>query len=180
MVSFWSACLSQFEQELPPQQFSTWIRPLVLQGEEDCTRGLRLLAPNGFILKWVKERYLARIEELACEHFSMPVNIVLSLGERVAPPRQQAPGTNSAAPRNDSRPTAAVTAAAINSSSLAARDRTAYEKTRLIKTFTFENLIVGKANDLARAASRQVSINPGETTYNPLFIYGVPVLARRT
>jgi chromosomal replication initiator protein len=172
MVSFWSACLSQFEQELPPQQFSTWIRPLVMQGEDDCARGLRLLAPNGFILKWVKERYLARIEELACEHFSMPVNIVLSLGERVALPRQQAPGTNSTSPRVDSRSTAAGTAAAISSTSLAARDRTAYEKTRLIKTFTFENLIVGKANDLARAASRQVSINPGETTYNPLFIYG--------
>ncbi len=172
MASFWAACLSQFEQELPPQQFSTWIRPLVLQGEEDCTRGLRLLAPNGFILKWVKERYLARIEELASEHFSMPVSIVLSLGERAAPPRQPAPGANSTAPRNDSRPTAALTAAAISTTSLADRDRTAYEKTRLIKTFAFDNLIVGKANDLARAASRQVSINPGETTYNPLFIYG--------
>jgi chromosomal replication initiator protein len=52
------------------------------------------------------------------------------------------------------------------------RDRPSYEKTRLIPTFTFENLIVGKANDLARAASRQVAISPGEATYNPLFIYG--------
>ena len=172
MASFWSACLSQFEQELPPQQFSTWIRPLVLQGEEDCARGLRLLAPNGFILKWVKERYLARIEELASEHFSMPVNVVLSLGERVTPPNPPAPGTNNPAQRNDGRPIAALAAAAVSANSLAERDRTAYEKTRLIKSFTFDNLIVGKANDLARAASRQVSLNPGETTYNPLFIYG--------
>ena len=47
-----------------------------------------------------------------------------------------------------------------------------YEKTRLIPGFTFENLIVGKANDLARAASIQVATNPGGGAYNPMFIYG--------
>ena len=58
MSNFWISCLSQFEQELPPQQFNTWIRPLRLEGEDDITNGLRLIAPNGFILKWVKERDL--------------------------------------------------------------------------------------------------------------------------
>ncbi len=69
MSSFWDSCLSRFERELPPQQFNTWIRPLRLDGEEDVGGGLRLLAPNGFILKWVKERYLTRIEALASEYF---------------------------------------------------------------------------------------------------------------
>lgn len=171
MASFWSSCLSQFEQELPPQQFNTWIRPLVLEGEEDFAHGLRLLAPNGFILKWVKERYLERIEELGSEYFSAPVSVVLSLGERVSPPRQQLiPEASSKTPRNEPGRSTSLTVA--NPASLANKGRTAYEKTRLIQTFTFDNLIVGKANDLARAASRQVSINPGETTYNPLFIYG--------
>jgi chromosomal replication initiator protein len=87
MSSFWSSCLSQFEQELPPQQFNTWIRPLRLEGEDDLTHGLRLLAPNGFILKWVKERYLARIEALGSEYFSVPVNITFDAGRtRAAPP----------------------------------------------------------------------------------------------
>jgi hypothetical protein len=51
MSSFWISCLSQFEQELPPQQFNTWIRPLRLEGEDDVPTGLRLYAPNGFILE---------------------------------------------------------------------------------------------------------------------------------
>ena len=172
MASFWSSCLSQFEQELPPQQFNTWIRPLVLEGEEDFARGLRLLAPNGFILKWVKERYLGRIEELGSEYFSAPVSVVLSLGERVSTPRQLTPGGNSKATRETPGSKAPLVASAASTASLVNKGRSAYEKTRLIQTFTFDNLIVGKANDLARAASRQVSINPGETTYNPLFIYG--------
>ena len=82
MSSFWNSCLSQFEQELSSQQFNTWIRPLRLEGEESPDQGLRLLAPNGFILKWVKERYLGRIEELGSAYFSVPINISLVVGNR--------------------------------------------------------------------------------------------------
>ncbi len=167
MSSFWNSCLSQFEQELPVQQFNTWIRPLRLEGEDDVSGGLRLVAPNGFILKWVKERYLSRIEELGRSYFDAPVSIALTLGERkpVAP-----------APRTDARsttapPAAAVPAPAVEAPGLLLPRSGNYEKTRLISTFTFDNLVVGKANDLARAAAMQVGHNPGGA-YNPLFIYG--------
>lgn len=164
MSSFWNSCLSQFEQELPQQQFNTWIRPLRLEGEDKVGDGLRLIAPNGFILKWVKERYLTRIEELGRVYFDAPIAISLTLGERkvgipvvrvetrtaaVVPPVAEVAFTNSIAPRGNNP----------------------YEKTRLISSFTFDNLVVGKANDLARAAAMQVALNPGGA-YNPLFIYG--------
>ncbi len=172
MSSFWTSCLSQFEQELPPQQFNTWIRPLRMEGEEDAANGLRLVAPNGFILKWVKERYLSRIEELGSAYFSVPVSISLALGERKMAPAVSA-GTSaplaSPAPAVPARPgssTAASAPAAVS------RTPSSYEKTRLISGFTFDNLIVGKANDLARAAATQVAHNPGGAAYNPLFIYG--------
>ncbi|MBI2308313.1 MAG: chromosomal replication initiator protein DnaA [Rhodocyclales bacterium] len=163
MSSFWNSCLSQFEQELPLQQFNTWIRPLRLEGEDDVGNGLRLVAPNGFILKWVKERYLSRIEELGRAYFDAPVNIALTLGERKAstPPRSE--------PRSSALPAAAVEAVA--PPPVIVRNSNPYEKTRLISSFTFDNLVVGKANDLARAAAMQVAQNPGGA-YNPLFIYG--------
>lgn len=172
MSSFWNSCLSQFEQELPPQQFNTWIRPLRLEGEEDFANGLRLLAPNGFILKWVKERYLTRIEELGSAYFSSPVSVSLVLGG----PR---PVAHAASPAKaaESRPNAANNHSGGRPDKVVA-DRpvdkapSLYEKTRLIPGFTFDNLIVGKANDLARAASVQVAINPGGAAYNPMFIYG--------
>jgi chromosomal replication initiator protein len=174
MSSFWTSCLSQFEQELPAQQFNTWIRPLRLEGEEDIANGLRLMAPNGFILKWVKERYLTRIEELGNAYFSVPVIITLTVGERKVvesramhsasstPLALQMPANVQA---NAHSPVLAVAPAVSGA-------RSSYEKTRLIAGFTFANLIVGKANDLARAASTQVSVNPGGSAYNPLFIYG--------
>ena len=164
MSAFWNSCLSQFEQELPLQQFNTWIRPLRIEGEDAGGEGLRLIAPNGFILKWVKERYLSRIEELGRAYFSAPISIALTLGERKAPP---------APARTDSRPlpAQATPEAAPVSRQPVQRQGNSYEKTRLIPAFTFDNLVVGKANDLARAAAMQVAHNPGGA-YNPLFIYG--------
>jgi chromosomal replication initiator protein len=171
MSSFWTSCLSQFEQELPAQQFNTWIRPLRLEGEDDIANGLRLTAPNGFILKWVKERYLTRIEELGNAYYSVPVSIALALGERKV--------VDSAKPATSDFNAVRATSTVSGSQNVGrepapatAKTRSSYEKTRLIPGFTFENLIVGKANDLARAASTQVAINPGGSAYNPLFIYG--------
>lgn len=176
MSGFWNSCLSQFEQELPQQQFNTWIRPLRLEGENDVDGGLRLIAPNGFILKWVKERFLSRIEELGQNYFETPVSVTLMLAER----RAGAPattgsgaargmtasgGAGSSSPRPD--PVTVVAAPP----ALPVRNTNPYDKTRLISSFTFDNLVVGKANDLARAAAMQVAHNPGGA-YNPLFIYG--------
>jgi len=170
MSSFWNSCLSQFEQELPPQQFNTWIRPLRLEGEEDFVNGLRLLAPNGFILKWVKERYLTRIEELGSVFFSSPVSVSLVLGERAS-------GSGLPARPVETKPSVPVDRPGQRLDNVVAeraivKTPSLYEKTRLIPGFTFDNLIVGKANDLARAASVQVAINPGGAAYNPMFIYG--------
>lgn len=179
MNSFWTSCLSQFEQELPPQQFNTWIRPLRLEGEEDVANGLRLTAPNGFILKWVKERYLARIEELGSAYFATPICIALELGNKTT--TENKASTNAITPTLKT-PSSQISSTKINISAdiseLSAsapsitKTHSNYEKTRLIHSFTFNNLIVGKANDLARAAATQVSNNPGGSAYNPLFIYG--------
>ena len=188
MSGFWTACLSQFQQELPPQQFNTWILPLKLEGEDDFANGLRLIAPNGFILKWVRERYLSRIEEFGCAYFDVPVTVSLQLGGRqsVMPPPVTPVATAaprpvlatapivSAAPASfpQAQTAPAPVAPARRPAPSAASERSQYDKSRLIPGFTFDNLIVGKANDLARAASVQVALNPGGAAYNPMFIYG--------
>ena len=64
MEKFWSICLDKFEQELSPQQFNTWIKPLKLDVSH---HQLRLLAPNRFVQQWVKDRFLSKIEAIARE-----------------------------------------------------------------------------------------------------------------
>ncbi|HVS26917.1 MAG TPA: chromosomal replication initiator protein DnaA [Burkholderiales bacterium] len=145
MERFWLSCLNHFEKELTAQQFNTWIKPLKFVPETDA---LLLVAPNRFVLDWIRERFLARIQKMAELHFSKPVNLVLALPEK-------SPGkpihTEKAKP------------ATIKSVSKS--------QTRLNPSFSFDNFVTGKANELARAAAIQVAEHPG-TAYNPLFIYG--------
>ena len=166
MNAFWSSCLQQLEQELPPQQFNTWIKALRLEDGEESDRGLKLVAPNRFVLQWVRERYLRRLEDMAKQFFAEPVQISINLPEPAELERlDTAPLT--AKRDNDATENTVATVTSFSPSYTEA----AYEKTRLNSTFTFDTLVTGRANDLARAAAYQVALNPG-TSYNPLFVYG--------
>jgi chromosomal replication initiator protein len=156
MNALWSACLNQLETELPAQQFATWIKPLRLDDTVANACDLRLLAPNRFVLQWVRERYLTRIEEIAGKFAAEPTTVSLTLNGVTGPSGEPRP-VEAANDPSLSRP-------------LPATDQR-YEKTRMNPAFTFDTLVIGRANDLARAAAYQVSQNPG-TSYNPLFIYG--------
>jgi chromosomal replication initiator protein len=148
MNSFWRFCLARFEKELPPQQYKTWIKPLRFQAEGSR---LTLLAPNRFVLQWIRDKFLARIEQLACEHFKQEIEVLVALAEKeppVSPPPQAAQGAKQQEAKPSSR-----------------------EISRLNPAFTFETFVTGKANDLARAAATQVAERLG-SAYNPLFIYG--------
>jgi chromosomal replication initiator protein len=163
MTGFWESCLQRFEQELPAQQFNTWIKPLRLEGENQPSDGLRLLAPNTFIQKWVRDRYLTRIEDYSRTFFQLPVSIALVIdGSKRGSSRPETEGEPAPGPAQTSRTAAREKVRVVNPG---------YEKSRLFSTFTFDNLVVGKANDLARAAGMQVAGDPGGA-YNPLFIYG--------
>ncbi len=172
----WSFCLARLESELPPQQFSTWIKALTAaQAPSDDHPCLRLLAPNRFVLQWVRERYLRRIGELGEEFHGAPIALELSLPASTAvhAPPLRAATASAAATRTEPDPAAAASPPVrpATGPGMATPVDATYEKTRLNPDFTFDTLVTGRANDLARAAAMQVAQNPG-TSYNPLFIYG--------
>jgi len=147
MQNLWESCLRRLEQELPAQQFNTWIRPLSPEaGAGDDT--LVLAAPNRFVLELVRERFAARIERLVTEASGRELGLRLVLARGAEPVAR--------APQSQPRP---VEVAAVP------------ERGRLNRGFTFDSFVTGKANQLARAAAIQVAENPG-ISYNPLFIYG--------
>ena len=147
MHEFWLYCVSRFKKELTPQQFNTWVKPL---GFEEDGGEYRLIAPNRFVMQWVKEKFLSQIEDLAQEYFSSPVVIQLAVQDQPQekPPQQETPKTV-----------------------VSSKPKTRNETSGLNPTFTFANYVPGKANQLARAAALQVAENPG-SAYNPLFVYG--------
>lgn len=171
---FWSHCLNHFERELSAQQFATWFR--VLSAEETGS-SITVVAPNAFISKWVRDRYLSTIDTLATQYFPEPrvVRLAVAAGTAAAATQSTDRTVAAGAQRATSvveQPIDAVVVApdttdiaTVSAPVIASREST------LNTSFTFDSFVTGKANQLARAAAMQVAGNPGDA-YNPLFIYG--------
>ena len=179
--AFWSHCLTHFERELSSQQFATWFR--VLSAEEtDST--VTVIAPNAFICKWVRDRYLVTIDSLAAQYFPQPRTIRLAVAVAAAgidqivqtsPMLSTTSESVSVQPSdglafNVAAPSIASTIHVPTTATVSTFIKPARE-TALNSSFTFDSFVTGKANQLARAAAQQVASNPGDA-YNPLFIYG--------
>ena len=176
------------QNELPEQQYNTWIRPLKLKyfdsdndrfNDPSSDDVIELLAPNRFVEDWVKSKFLNRIEELFHQLSGSGVVLGISATPANAPQyKQQADFTPE---RKDEsvlaeKPSAHIALAKASKDDVEAPAiiRSAAEtslKTNLNNEFTFDNFVEGKSNQLAFAAAQQVAENPGGS-YNPLFIYG--------
>jgi chromosomal replication initiator protein len=166
MENFWSTCLSRFEQELSKQQYNTWIKPLVAEvnGNE-----LRLVAPNRFVLQWVKERFNKKIEQFARELQLNDIQIDFVIANIEAEQEDKASEKLSTKIQTE------LSKMAANSLDANPASKKTVEATKVVSglnsAFNFDNYVTGRANQLARAAAIQVAENPG-AAYNPLFIYG--------
>jgi len=201
-VVLWQQCIDFLRDELPSQEFNTWIRPLQVDGDQ---AELRLYAPNRFVLDWVNDKYLNRVQELLDDLSQGQAPLVsLLIGSRRAASAAVTPRTAQATPN----PVVAASADMVMSASAPVMPRTQVvaqgfqpeqgQRSRmeeddprppqradqggpsspvikhtsyLNRSFTFENFVEGKSNQLARAAAWQVADNP-KHGYNPLFLYG--------
>jgi chromosomal replication initiator protein len=200
MNEFWQSCVAHLEQDIPPQQISAWIRPLVPLAFDEKKAQLRVSAPNRFKLDWVRKNFSQNIEAFASKWFEKPVQVVFELATQVVE-HSRAPKTglstysgfdnesaNSSAGGRSSedpgQPSSHVETTvkahqqeadrgdtSNNTSRPAVPATSVDDKSRLNVELTFDNFVTGKANQLARAAALQVAENPG-TSYNPLFLYG--------
>ncbi len=156
-ATVWQKCLGLLKEEYPPQQFNTWLRPLQAEFQDNS---LILLAPNRFVVDWVKKNFHARIKELVSqfggEHIS---SVTVEIGSKISQylnvdaPTLKTPVVAPAAPIDPTKKTAD------------------YKNSYLNKKFVFESFVEGNSNQLARAASLQVAERPGDA-YNPFYVYG--------
>ena len=199
LLATWQRCVDHLRDELPSQQFNTWIRPLHAEISAD---GLTLFAPNRFVQDWVKDKFYSRICELVqkqdgSENLGVFVEVgkpANGLSNRTIQAAVQKPTIQ---PMPEQPKTGALIDVDVLKTSLAGelevRDHIHSQDTPTTKRSsrnmeaiiegklrhkgslnrdnTFDNFIEGKSNQLARAAARQVAENPGGA-YNPLFIYG--------
>lgn len=157
----WTACLAHFEQTLPAQQFKTWVAPLQLLHAQELDGRMVVVveAPNRFKQSWAQEQLLEPLQQWWQDRLqrSLSVQITSRAGLESAESSQDQYGLQD----RDSH-----TAQSQVNVSIQHQDQA-----RLNADWTFESFVMGKANQLARAAAIQVADNPGRG-YNPLFLYG--------
>lgn len=149
----WEKCLSHLEGDLSAQQLNTWLRPLQAIESENQ---LRLLAPNPYVKAWVHEQLEQQINQLV---HALTQGLISRVDIEV--------GTKDTVVSDPKKP---AKTRGIKADSSEQQARTIGSP--MNPSFTFDNYIEGKSNQIARAASLHVAEAPGTTGYNPLFLYG--------
>ncbi|HBD13665.1 MAG TPA: chromosomal replication initiator protein DnaA [Porticoccaceae bacterium] len=196
----WQACLGRLRQQLPLQQFDTWIKPLQYNsgdnGENIC-----LVAPNRFVMGWVRDKFLADIKAIYRQvnggEAEIQVTIAAATETRHSVCSGQSGRRSSVQPlqvkaRSEKRaegdysqpgsaPLLTIGSRGIADNSglsknaktvtFSASEQASPVESNLKKEFLFDTFVEGKSNEIAHAAAQQVVTNPGGS-YNPLFIYG--------
>lgn len=156
--SLWQTCIDQLAQELPEQQFNTWIKPLSAQVSDDLSK-VTIFVANRFKMDWIRAQYSNRISTLLEKLSGQSTQIELALAPREAIVKSHVPQR-------------AAEVIAVEESVETSNEPVANNlKNRLNTALTFDTLIEGTANRMARAAAMHVAGMPGHL-YNPLFIYG--------
>ncbi len=156
--SLWQTCVDQLAQELPEQQFNTWIKPLGALVADDFSK-VTLFVVNRFKLDWIRVQYSARISALLEKIYGQTVLVELVLTPK------EAVNKTALAPR------APEFFSPEESSAIGVEKLAGGPQNRLNTALTFDTLIEGSANRMARAAAMHIANTPGHL-YNPLFIYG--------
>ena len=154
----WQSCVDQLAQELPEQQFNTWIKPLRATVSQDLSKVV-VMVGNRFKLDWVRAQYASRIAALLHQFFGQPIQLELA----ITPKEEQARShVVSYAHEVESLPEVFVGIE---------ENTPTGPRNRLNTALTFDSLVEGTANRMARAAAMHVATIPGQL-YNPLFVYG--------
>ena len=182
-VDLWQRGCERLAAEMPEQQFNTWIRPLppalVADGAGGDGLVISLRVPNRFKLDWIRNQYAGRIEAILSELAGKPARLDLALATREPVGRYATPPANQPVAigevlHNGLKPVISAESSAFirpNNPNNALGPPPSATRHRINSALTFDTLVPGRANQMARTAALHVAGAPG-AMYNPLFIYG--------
>lgn len=149
----WKECLSLIKENVPFITYNTWFLPIRPFEVENST--LKIYVPNNFFVEWIEEHYNTLINKTVAQVLGGEGKLAYVIYEE-----KETVGEHALPVQVNGSVTNAVQIKPLD-----------YE-TYLNPRYTFENFIKGEGNQLARAAAGAVGDSPGQTSFNPLFIYG--------
>lgn len=175
-ISVWNNCLNFIGQNIDPRQFNLWFKPIKPVSLVEST--LTVEVPSEFFREYVEGAYLDILKASLKKELGTGAKLVYV----VTPVQKQQslvyPAAHGNVPVN--RTVAVETYGKSGNPGpfvFPGIQRVRIES-HLNPVYCFENLVVGECNKMGFTAAESISMAPGKTAFNPLFLFGGPGLGK--
>lgn len=154
----WNECLGEIQRNISSDEFAQWFSPMEIL---DFNSGvLRLSVPSKSHQEHIEQNYIPLLRPIIRNMFGIKARLQYAI------PTPVSTSTN-----NTYSATSNGTSTIKNPFVIPGLRRVQFDS-QLISSLTFDTYVEGDCNRLARSAGKAISLTPGITTFNPLFVYG--------
>ena len=164
----WESALALIAQNVSPQQFDTWFKPIVFESFNDETKLLVLRVPSSFVYEYIEEHYIDLLSRVLFSAFGQRIRLTY----RVVVDSEHKKTQDIEADPAEAHATQAA-------KTWGAKQKTEEEPAKeqeldpqLNPHQTFSNYIEGDSNKLSRSVGLSIAEHPNTNQFNPMFIYG--------
>ncbi len=173
----WQNCLDIIKDNVSTQSYKTWFEPI--KPVKLSSSVLTIQVPSQFFYEWLEEHYITLLKKTIKKELGTEGRLEYSIimennyNNTSKPYTVKIPTTNKKELKNPSvNMPIEMNQNGIRNPFIIPGLKKVNVESQLNSNYTFDNLVEGDCNRLARSAGFAVSKNPGGTSFNPLLIYG--------
>ena len=175
-ISVWSNCLHFIQQNIEPQQFNIWFRPI--KPVSIVESALTVEVPSEFFREYLEGAYLEILKAALKKELGAAAKLIYVVKPVKTQPAMIYPAAHGQAPVNKSISVNTFTQASNPGPFVYPGIQRVQVNPQLNPVYTFKNLVVGECNKMGFPAGESISNAPGKTAFNPLFLFGGPGLGK--
>lgn len=157
----WGKCLEIIKDNLSEEQFNTWFRPIIPHSFNE-KQELRIIVPSNFFGEYIEANFRQLLMSVVQRVMGKGVSLFYRTGHDV-----------DFADEYPSEPAPQPTPVKMSVSNMFEQQRAPQDwNSYLNPKYRFDNYFEGVSNKLVRSASEAIAQKPGETAFNPMFIFG--------
>ncbi len=175
-ISVWNNCLNFIQQNFDPKQFQLWFRPIKPVSLVEST--LTIEVPSEFFREYLEGAYLDILKAALKKELGVAAKLVYA----AIPVKTQQPLVYPAAhgnvPVNRTVSVESYSRGGNPGPFVYPGIQRVQVNPQLNPVYCFENLVMGECNKMGITAGETISVSPGKTAFNPLFLFGGPGLGK--
>jgi len=175
-ISVWNNCLNFIRQNIDPKQFDLWFRPIKPVSLMEST--LTVEVPSEFFREYVEGAYLEILKASLKKELGVAAKLVYVVTPVKRQPSLVYPASHGNPPVNKTISVETYTRGGNPGPFVFPGMQRVQVNPQLNPVYCFENLVVGECNKMGFTAGESISLAPGKTAFNPLFLFGGPGLGK--